>query len=485
MVKRNLVAFLIILTFLIACNSSPSGYVSVPAMTLTAIPFNVAQDNLDLQTTRNALQIEDNLTRQAQTQAVMFGTQDAYTRVAATVTAQAPLNELTIEQTRQSINATGTIQAIEAVGTAAAMDSLVTIERQLANDEIARLNHLRQMESIRLYFENFYQGLYILAILVVILVVAVVGSIVAGGLHNYYAPVKFHPDGNIKSIHPRLLDKLPKDYLRISKPEVLTLPEPTMEIKPLPALPSGHVMIAGETGSGKSTAMIQVLKHRDNVTVLDPHDNTETWGEFRVIGGGRKFDQIAGYLQWMQTELQRRYRQRSQGQKEFEPLTVATDELPAIVSEIGKDFGLVWRQWIREGRKVGLFIVVCTQSTRVKTLGIEGEGDLLENFSYILELGKLAQTDFKQLTQNMDRPAVIRSIGGVYPITIPYVENITPRTSLPMITYADPENLTHEDKERILDMYSKGMSQRQIEFEIFGFNGGSAWRVVKEVIENG
>jgi hypothetical protein len=33
-------------------------------------------------------------------------------------------------------------------------------------------------------------------------------------------------------------------------------------------------------------------------------------------------------------------------------------------------------------------------------------------------------------------------------------------------------------------MYSKGMSQRQIEFEIFGFNGGSAWKVVKEVIEN-
>ena len=200
-------------------------------------------------------------------------------------------------------------------------------------------------------------------------------------------------------------------------------------------------------------------------------------------------------MQQMQELLNGRYTQRAQGTTHFEPLTVATDEMPAIVTALGQRVDKVWREWLREGRKVGLFFVVSTQSTRVKTLGIRGEGDLLENFNYILLLGKLATGQYPDLVNNMAWPAALRTSHGTRPVIVPYVQSqsangetavdplfIAPRPTAE--TFADPNNLTEATRERIWQLFQELPSQAAVERAVFGYNGGAAYRAVKEVLDD-
>ncbi len=253
-------------------------------------------------------------------------------------------------------------------------------------------------------------------------------------------------------------------------------------------------MIAGETGAGKTTALLAVLNPRQNVIVLDPHDDNATWGNAQVIGGGRDFEAIGHYMAYMKQLLSERYTLRSQGQRAFDQLTVATDEMPAIVAALGNKIGEVWREWLREGRKVGLFFTVSTQSTRVRTLGIKGEGDLLQNFSYIIALGEVAVADYPDLVRGMERPAVIRTVQGARPVVIPFEQPQLQAPNgqalkfiAPMPVYeesnADPKNMTETTRERIRRLKERGKSNRAIETAVFGYTGGAAYDAVKEVLE--
>jgi hypothetical protein len=225
------------------------------------------------------------------------------------------------------------------------------------------------------------------------------------------------------------------------------------------------------------------------VVVLDPHDAPGIWGDAQVIGGGRNFEAIGRYMQHMGQLLSERYNQRARGQTAFEPLTIATDEMPAIVSALGHQVDEIWREWLREGRKVSLFFVVSTQSVRVKTLGIRGEGDLLENFNYVLVLGKLAAGQYPDLTRQMERPAVLRTLRGVRPVIIPDTAVPLPTINLPEPIndepegFADPNNLTVATRERIQQLAQELPSQAAVERAVFGYNGGAAYRAVKLVLD--
>jgi hypothetical protein len=82
------------------------------------------------------------------------------------------------------------------------------------------------------------------------------------------------------------------------------------------------------------------------------------------------------------------------------------------------------------GRAQGraMFFVVSTQSTRVRTLGIRGEGDLLENFNYVLVLGKLAVNPIPgpDPTAWNGRPSCA-PISGVRPVYHSAVERPSPQ----------------------------------------------------------
>jgi hypothetical protein len=267
----------------------------------------------------------------------------------------------------------------------------------------------------------------------------------------------------------------------------------TSPVEPLPRLATGHVLIAGPSDAGKSTAMRALLAGRRNVVALDPHyTDAEGWGAaVRVIGAGRDYDAIRAYMDGMGRTLKERYEQRRDGRADFEPLTVAVDEMPSIVDAVGRDIAQTWRQWLREGRKVGLFLVLATQSTRVRTLGIEGERDLLENFSWVLALGETARREYPAAAAGLERPAVLVTKGMSRPVIIPHVrpepsrvEGAEPGAALippPLVREkADPRAMRPEDADRIRELLAAGWSQRAVELELFGYNGGAAWETVAQ-----
>ena len=277
----------------------------------------------------------------------------------------------------------------------------------------------------------------------------------------------------------------------------------------------GHALVAGPTDSGKSTALRAILAARQNVVVLDPHWDGKDWGESRVIGGARDFEAIRAYMEWMTEELQARYRARLDGRQTFEPHTVAIDEMPAIIDDLGRAVAATWRQWLREGRKVGLFLVVSTQSTRVETLGIKGEGDLLSNFNVTLVLGKTAVEEYRHLVTGMERPAVLHTVAGARPVGIPNVPAPVapprasevaqaneaaavppPQATLPAV-YAttewptrdeapiDPSRVSPRDRQRIVDEYKRTLVIRQVQLKLFPSytdDGGQAGQVIRQVL---
>ena len=455
--KRNVGALILVsfmMFLLAACEQQPTTTLYSPQATLTAASASSTQAT-------NVIQQQE------------FATKEAYVATA---------ENLELQALQQSVNATGTMQSIQANATATALHQLARVEEELANQEIRRQENLREAERIDLLYKHGIEIVMIAFWVTLIIIAAVSIRMARVFLERLTAPVVFQSGTNRAEIPKTVFENMNTTQLKNNvTPFMDSLPEKIVNdsVIELPRMDKGHVLVAGETGSGKTTAMKAVLKDRRDIVILDPHDDGQTWNA-KVIGTGRDFESIQAYLENMQQELDDRFQQRANGRQNFQSLTVATDEVPAIVDEIGKDFGIIWRRWLREGRKVGLYIVVATQSTRVQTLGIKGEGDLLDNFTYVIELGKQAQKSHPKLTAGQERPAVVTSIDGEHPVIIPYKpELIAP----PVNNMRSPDTITEADKKEIIRLFNSGESISSIATKLYGYRSGAAFYAVKSVLD--
>lgn len=520
--------WLLLLMLLSACGAPPT---PLPGMSGTAVtPGNPAVAAGEAWATAQAAQTQAQLAAQRATAAAQLATQaaaaaTAQVEQAALGTMQAQAATATVVSGTATAVYASTADALAFRATAIALDATATsvavqaaAEQRLIEDEVRRLALQRAEEAAALEYRQRLNRvkpiLWGMAALAAILLAAGVTWYLMQRAQPLVIPDPVHgPRVLIPSGSYQVLAPPPRPALPAPQPQSAPA-SAAPDLLPLPPLATGHVLIAGETGSGKSTALLAVLQRRSNVVVLDPHDDGRTWGGARVIGGGRDFAAIGDFMGQMQSVLSQRYQERAQGQRQFAALTVATDEMPAIVSALGRGMDAVWRAWLREGRKVGLFFVVSTQSTRVRTLGIRGEGDLLENFTYVLLLGKLAAADYPQLAQGMARPAILRTSEAARPVAIPYAGELggaaaegdeTPllETAVPLAVwrdpspptialplagdagagYADPAQLTPGVVARIWELYGAGESQRAIERAVFGYAGGAAYQAVREVLQ--
>jgi hypothetical protein len=486
------------LMLLVGCATPPNGgYGMTPNAAATLSAADIARQQAShaatvqaAEMTRQSAQATDQALLVTQTAAaIATGTTQSITQ-AQTATSEA----ITIRASEQALVTEVTFWAIAAHATGTAVAQIAIAEQHLVEDEARRLALLRETEAAQLAYQQQMNHLkpYLWGGLMIGLIILASG--VSMMLYQRSRPITVNDVSGPRVLIPaNSWQVLPSPRTPLALPEPNLPSETAMTPIPLPSLRSGHVLIAGETGSGKSTAMLAVLKHRQQVVVLDPHNTPGSWGNAQVIGGGRDFESIGRFMQQMHHLLSQRYAQRAQGMSRFEPLTVATDEMPAIVASLGRQMDDVWRAWLREGRKVGLFFVVSTQSTRVRTLGIRGEGDLLENFSYVMILGKLAANQYPDLVHQMERPAILRTIQGTHPVLIPYGQtSIQGRESAsPLFVaptpepqgYADPNNVTEMTRIRIQQLAHELPSQAAIERAVFGYNGGAAYRAVKEVLD--
>lgn len=489
---RHLFMVLIATILLTACTSTayqpPATSYQQPAANLYATADNAAIQETAVAATAT--------TQSAQaTQAVQIATQGTATAVSAQSTRSA--EKIVQQATVQALQSQATMQAIAANATATAVSHVAEAEAQLMADEQTRLSLQRAQEYQAVQRAKIINALLPALIIIVAMTAVAFLLFLAWRYWQLSRPV-IATNGELLAL-PAGHYQQPRRALSVRtqtpEEEEETAVTTTMQ---LPRLESGHVLIVGVTGDGKTMALREIVEHRSgDVVVLDPHYTPGAWGLVRVIGGGRDFDAIRDYMRWMDDELTRRSQQRAGGQTHFPPLTVATEEMPAIMDSGGTAVAAIWRRWMREGRKFGLFMAVVTQSTRVRSLGIEGEGDLLENFRHVLLLGKAAVNDYPDLVGGMEHPAVWRSgYAQPQPVVIPYDPRRDPES--PQFQPLLPEPMagreaglateggfvTAQEMREILRLDAAGHSRRAISREMYnGQDGGAAYSRVKGVLD--
>jgi len=179
-----------------------------------------------------------------------------------------------------------------------------------------------------------------------------------------------------------------------------------------------HLMIVGETNSGKSTAATALLACRaqiDRVLILDPHAAPGDWSGLPAIGQGRDYAAIDRAFLQLEREMSERYQRRAAGQPFGAPMTIFIDEYPTIAANC-PGAAKAFKALAREGRKVAMRLVVLTQDANVKTLGIEGEGPVRESFSRLL-LGSFAVKALPADAIRQDFPAAFDYRGELAPVS--------------------------------------------------------------------
>jgi hypothetical protein len=146
----------------------------------------------------------------------------------------------------------------------------------------------------------------------------------------------------------------------------------------------------GSTLGGKSTLVKFLVSHASAPSlVLDSHAAPDDWQNMNVIGMGRNYPAIGEEVDRLVKLMDARYAGRGKGQKQFEPLIVVLDEFPACVANLPKSFTENIMLLVREARKISIKLIVLSQGSEVKSLGIEGQGSIRECFAMIA-IGKFA-----------------------------------------------------------------------------------------------
>lgn len=176
-----------------------------------------------------------------------------------------------------------------------------------------------------------------------------------------------------------------------------------------------NVLIVGPKGSGKTTLLNSLIATRRGAHLaLDPHATPGKW-PCSTVGGGLEYSDIARVLASAYSTMRNRYQGLAQGKVTIEQCrqrsySIVADEyrsiakaLPRTKNQVGASDILL--DLLTQGRKAGIYALIASHSDTVKSLGIEGEGDLRDCFDWIVYLGASATRKLPEAGQ-MTRPAV-------------------------------------------------------------------------------
>lgn len=201
----------------------------------------------------------------------------------------------------------------------------------------------------------------------------------------------------------------------------------------LPAMSNSHVLVVGETTTGKSGVLREVIKRREGmVIVCDPHYRPGAWpaNVKEIVGVASRYDCVEDLMNWLGDELRRRIDRRAANDVDFQPITVAMDEQPDLNKKVAAEALDMWKDIVRQGAKYNLFVIMGSQSYLVKDMGLEGESSVLRNFRYTVLLGSFAIEKNRALDPLGDRAAVVvQARRTPIPVAIPYAAHEDPRSS--------------------------------------------------------
>lgn len=211
-----------------------------------------------------------------------------------------------------------------------------------------------------------------------------------------------------------------------------------------------NLFVIGAPGSGKTTTAeyLGIKLKAGKRYAVHPHAKpTDFKGFDGIFGGGRNIGTPEDALvSWQEIEgrmviptvaqvikalfklMQDRYLLYYQGQTEFDNIDVYFDEVPALVSELGKEF---MRKYIpaliMECRKVGIRLWFLSQGLQLNLLGLEGSSDLREGAT-VVRLGKLAINQAKLLLKKglITQEQFAKLSSSQYPILVDDVPSSLP-----------------------------------------------------------
>lgn len=144
-----------------------------------------------------------------------------------------------------------------------------------------------------------------------------------------------------------------------------------------------HRLIIGHTEGGKTTLIHTMAMHwaadGQRVIVFDPDSAPGQWPRCTVAGHGDNYEAISQGLVIVAREVSRRRSARAEGVRQFRPVHIVIDEVQDVIGEVPEAMPVI-ESLARRGRKIGMHLTLGVQDKQVKTLGLEGKGDLRKNF---------------------------------------------------------------------------------------------------------
>lgn len=179
-----------------------------------------------------------------------------------------------------------------------------------------------------------------------------------------------------------------------------------------------HILIVGSTGSGKTwLAQALATTRAGYVAILDPKWKPRKWGNAPAItvDDDLSYTSLERACQSLLEELKKRQVELKHGVETFQPLTVVVEELPTLLDEC-PSAALLFKRLGQIGRELRIRVIGLSQSDRVKTLKLEGEGDARSNYLFI-RLGEHAIAVCPGAAE-LVRPATIEWQKRNYPIDV-------------------------------------------------------------------
>lgn len=192
-----------------------------------------------------------------------------------------------------------------------------------------------------------------------------------------------------------------------------------------------HVMLAAETGGGKTTLATHILASRladvrAMAYIIDP--GASGWGGLPSVGGGEDWASVKQAMTNVIALYQFRQKKRAEyllktdqelSHDYFAPLTVVMDEAYLAKLELGKGKGNIWDRFVpvlgSGARKVGISVILLTQTANVEDLAISGP--LRENYTRIaLDSGAARKFLEREEPDKARRVALLQAMQGqAYP----------------------------------------------------------------------
>lgn len=145
-----------------------------------------------------------------------------------------------------------------------------------------------------------------------------------------------------------------------------------------------HVVVVGGSGAGKTTTTTVLLDRRQGDIIIMTGKDGDRWGGLTAIGidDDLTYTTVIKTFAALHEEIKRRQLAVKHGDAPGEYLNVVLDDfstLQQVCKQAIETVKIIWRI----GRSLRVRLVMLTDSTEVKSIGLEGEGEARTNAVYV------------------------------------------------------------------------------------------------------